>query len=56
MTLPEGADCDKVQAKFEDGVLRISLPIEKKIAAGRRVQIEGPETGPEASRKEKRVH
>jgi HSP20 family protein len=52
LALPEGVDCDRIRANFEDGLLRVSMPIEKKIAAGRKVQIEGAESG----RKEKRVH
>jgi HSP20 family protein len=43
LTLPEGVNVDEVHAKFEDGVLRISMPIEKKLSTGRKVLIEGQE-------------
>ena len=52
LPLPEGVDTDQVSAKFEDGILRISMPIEKKLAKGRKVMIEGPEK----EQKEKKVH
>lgn len=43
LTLPEGVNTEKIHAAFENGVLRISMPMEKKIATGRKVLIEGPE-------------
>jgi HSP20 family molecular chaperone IbpA len=49
---PEGVGADQVSAKFEDGILRISMPIEKKLAKGRKVMIEGSEK----EQKEKKVH
>jgi len=52
LTLPEGVDAGEIHAMFEDGVLRISMPIEKKLAAGRKVLIEGPGEG----KKGKKVH
>lgn len=41
LTLPEGVDTDKIQARYEDGMLRITMPMTKKLAAGRKVLIEG---------------
>lgn len=43
LTLPEGVNTEKIHASYENGVLRISMPMEKKVAAGRKVLIEGPE-------------
>jgi HSP20 family protein len=52
LSLPEGINVDQVHAKFEDGVLRISMPIEKKLATGRKVLIEGQGE----KKKEKKPH
>lgn len=52
LTLPEGVDTEGIHAKFEDGILRISMPMEKKAATGRKVLIEGSEEG----KKGKKVH
>lgn len=52
LTLPEGVNAEEVSAKFKDGVLRISMPIEKKLTTGRKVLIEGPE----GEQKEKKTH
>ena len=41
LTLPEGVDPDKVQARYEDGMLMITMPMTKKVVAGRKVLIEG---------------
>jgi len=40
ISLPEGADSEKIQAKYIDGVLKVSMPI-SKTASGRKILIEG---------------
>lgn len=45
LTLPEGVNTEKIHANFENGVLRISMPLEKKLTTGRKVLIEGTEEG-----------
>jgi len=52
LTLPEGVNTEHIHAKFEDGILFVSMPIEKKLTAGRKVLIEGTTEG----KKEKKVH
>ena len=52
LTLPEGVNTEKIHAAYENGVLRISMPMEKKIATGRKVLIEGPEE----SGKKREIH
>lgn len=52
LTLPEGAKTDDVRASFENGVLEITVPFDKKAIAGRKVMIEG--SAP--SEKEKKTH
>ncbi len=44
LTLPEGADTEKIHATYKDGVLEISMPITKSLG-GRKVLIEGAEEG-----------
>ena len=39
LPLPKGVDADKIAAKFENGVLEISVPLPQS-AAGRRIPIE----------------
>lgn len=41
LTLPEGVDTDKVQAKYDNGILMITMPMTKKLTGGRKVLIEG---------------
>lgn len=41
--LPVGANTDDIHAAFENGVLEITLPIDKQALGGRKVMIEGPE-------------
>jgi HSP20 family protein len=45
LTLPEGVNTEKIHAAYDNGVLRISMPMEKQFAAGRKVLVEGPEEG-----------
>lgn len=51
MTLPDGVNTDKVHAVCEDGMLEITMPIEKKAATSRKVLVEGKET-----KKERKIH
>ena len=39
LTLPEGIDADKVKANYKDGVLQITMPAPKALAA-KKIQIE----------------
>jgi len=39
--LPAGANTDDIHAAFENGVLEITLPIDKQALGGRKVMIEG---------------
>lgn len=45
LTLPEGANPEQIHAFYENGILKISMPLEKKLSSGRKVQIEGPAEG-----------
>ncbi|MBI5182495.1 MAG: Hsp20/alpha crystallin family protein, partial [Nitrospirae bacterium] len=47
-TLPEGVDINKVHAKYADGILEITMPVPKELAA-KKVEIEYKET-PEKER------
>ena len=41
VSLPEGADPDKVTAKYSDGILKVSVPVpEKSKSAARRIAVE----------------
>ena len=51
MTLPEGVNTDKVHATCADGVLEITMPIERKEVSSRKVLIEEKE-----GTKERKVH
>lgn len=42
LTLPQSVDPDRTRARFENGILRITLP-KKEGTRGKRVQIEGAE-------------
>jgi len=41
--LPDGANTEAIHASFDNGILEITFPMEKKAIAGRKVLIEGPE-------------
>jgi HSP20 family protein len=41
LTLPDGVDAEKVQAKYDNGILMITMPMTKKITGGRKVLVEG---------------
>lgn len=45
LTLPEGVNTDQIHASYDNGILKISMPVEKKLSTGRKVQIEGPAEG-----------
>jgi HSP20 family protein len=45
LTLPEGVNADQIHASYDNGILKISMPVEKKLSTGRKVRIEGPEEG-----------
>mgnify|MGYP003573256010 FL=1 len=51
MTLPDGVNADKVHATCDDGILEITMPIEKKEVSSRKVLIEGKE-----GKKDRKVH
>ncbi|MFW6078875.1 MAG: Hsp20/alpha crystallin family protein [Gemmatimonadota bacterium] len=42
LTLPRSVDPDRIDARFEDGVLRVRLP-KSEAGQGRRIRIEGTE-------------
>lgn len=42
MTLPEGTDESKVRARFEDGVLEVTVEGAAAVREPKRIQIEGP--------------
>ena len=41
LTLPDGADAEKVEAKYDNGILTITMPMVKKVSGGRKVLVEG---------------
>jgi len=43
LMLPEGVNAEMIQASCKDGVLEISMPMEKKSIGGRKIAIEGGE-------------
>ena len=46
VTLPQSARTDDISAKYEDGVLEITVPLESKATSGKRVEItSGPQNG-----------
>ena len=49
LPLPEGVNTEQIDASFERGILKISMPLEKKTTSGRKVEIKDPE-------EEKKVH
>lgn len=44
LTLPEGAKTDDIHASYDNGVLEITVPLDKKTISGRKIMIEGPGT------------
>jgi HSP20 family protein len=45
LTMPEGVKTENVHASYDNGVLKITIPMEKKAIKGRKIEIEGPEKG-----------
>lgn len=41
LTLPDGVNTDEVHARYQDGLLEVTLPIVKKEVGGRRIAVEG---------------
>ena len=52
MTLPAGADLEKVHATYHNGLLEVTLPVSSKPVAGRKINVEGLEGG----KKSKEIH
>lgn len=54
LALPEGADTENVSASYENGILKISMPIAQKAITGRHIEIQAPEERgrPEEGRQE----
>jgi len=51
LALPDGVNADKVHATYKDGMLEITMPMDKAVG-GRKVLIEGTEEG----KKEREIH
>lgn len=45
LMLPEGANAEKIHAGYKNGVLEVSMPMEKKCPGGRKVPVKGEEDG-----------
>ncbi len=52
MTLPAGAELDKAHATYHNGLLEVTVPISKAQLTGRKIPIEGIESG----KKSKEIH
>jgi HSP20 family protein len=52
MTLPAGADIEKAHATYHNGLLEVTVPIDKTQPRGRKIPIEGVEV----SKKSKEIH
>lgn len=52
LSLPEGAEFEKAHAVYRDGLLEITMPVTEAKSKGRKLVIEGLDTG----RKSKGVH
>jgi HSP20 family protein len=57
LTLPDEADTEKIQASYENGVLKITMPIAKAIT-GRKIEIQAPEESRkiEGGKEAKQIH
>jgi len=51
VTLPDGTDPEKIKASFKNGVIEVTMPIGKEVAA-KKIPLEGakPEAAPEAKK------
>jgi HSP20 family protein len=52
MTLPEGADIEKAHATYQNGLLEVTVPVNKAEFGGRKIPIEGIDVG----KKSKKIH
>lgn len=52
MVLPDGVDADKAHASYKDGLLEVTMPIVEKETGGRKITVEGLESG----KKSKEIH
>jgi HSP20 family protein len=52
MPLPPGADMEKAHATFQNGLLEVTIPVNKAELSGRKIPIEGIEGG----KKSKEIH
>ena len=41
VALPDGVDADNAQARFDNGVLEVTIPLAEEASRGRRVEIQG---------------
>jgi HSP20 family protein len=41
IALPDGVDAENAQARFENGVLEVTIPLAQEASRGRRVEIQG---------------
>lgn len=48
MTLPEGVSEDNIRARYEDGVLEVTIEGAAAVREPKRIEIEGPPEGPPA--------
>jgi HSP20 family protein len=52
MSLPAGANIDKAHATYQNGMLEVTVPVDEIKASGRKIPIEGIESG----KKSKEIH
>ena len=52
LVLPDGVDADKAHASYKDGLLEVTMPIVEKETGGRKITVEGLESG----KKSKEIH
>jgi HSP20 family protein len=45
IVLPEGVDENEVQARFEDGVLEVTMPVPEQRQRGRKIEVKARERG-----------
>jgi HSP20 family protein len=50
--LPEGADVEHATARFDNGVLEVSVPVPARAQGRRRIEIQGTSTGEQGQRSE----
>jgi HSP20 family protein len=52
IALPEGADVEHATARFDNGVLEVSVPVPARAQGRRRIEIQGASTGEQGQRSE----